>query len=149
MNKRILVLSLLLGTLTVLGATTYLPIMPVHASPTYPVLLDANSTGGTDANPQAGLSTAKTFNVGAIIEANSTTPLNNVFAWQFTIIYDNTTVAPQGDPVSASATDGAASTVTFGAQTGPGNPNWAGKSLPAKVSEASYSTTQESTIIIT
>src|SRR5213594_290029 len=127
MNKRILVLSLLLGTLTVLGATTYLPIMPVHASPTYPVLLDANSTGGTDANPQAGLSTAKTFNVGAIIEANSTTPLNNVFAWQFTIIYDNTTVAPQGDPVSASATDGAASTVTFGAQTGTGNPNWAGK----------------------
>src|SRR5213593_4456268 len=94
---------------------------PVHAtSAAWPVLLDANSTSSNDALPNANLTAIKTFNVGAIIEANNTVPLAGVFAWQFAIIYDNTTVVPQGDPIAGQIADQAGPGINFGSMTGSG-----------------------------
>src|SRR5881296_927120 len=110
MKKRILFSTFIITSLIVLGAVGVSTITPVHATTTWPILLDTNSTGNTDANPQATNIVAKTFSLGLILEANSTTPMNGVFGWQVSIIYDNTTVVPQGDPSPASATDEAANT---------------------------------------
>ncbi len=113
--------------------------LPVHANtpPPWTVSLDSQSVSPTDANPQPSASTAKTFRVGAILNASATggicgsTCLQNVFAWQFGIVYDNTSVVPQGDPSTGLPTscssypDCAENVVVFGAQTGTGNPNWA------------------------
>src|SRR5213593_3515973 len=125
MNKRFL-LPCILAILIVAGI--FASIRPAHAAP-WTIILDANSTGATDANPQASFTFAKTFSVGAILGATSTNPITGVFGWQISIIYDNTTVVPQGDPVVSSATDGAASTAVFGANTGTGQVSWAGKIL--------------------
>src|SRR5213594_1973231 len=101
---------------------------PVHAdSAAWPVLLDANSISSNDALPNANFTAVKTFNVGAIIEANSTVPLAGVFAWQFAIIYDNTTVVPQGDPIARQIADPAGPSINFGSMTGSGQVNWAGR----------------------
>src|SRR5262249_25039737 len=80
--------------------------------------------------PQATASQAKTFNVGAVVNASGTgtcgtTCISGVFGWQFSIIYDNTSFVPQADP-TATAADGASPTVQFGAQTTTGNPHWDG-----------------------
>jgi len=101
-------------------------ITPNVTPPPWTVILDANSISVSDASPQVAGSVARTFNVGAIINASSTTSLTGVFGWQFGIIYDNTTLVPQGDP-TGTGNDAAQSTVQFGAQTGTGNPNWAGQ----------------------
>ncbi len=112
--------------------------LPVHANTPAPwtVSLDAQNVSPTDANPQPSVSTAKTFRVGAIVNASATgglcssTCLQNVFALQFGIVYDNTSVVPQGDPTTSLPTscisypDCAENVVAFGAQTGTGNPNW-------------------------
>src|SRR5262245_58151278 len=94
--------KILLGIFAILAVTgIYAAMVPVHAATaSWPLLLDANSTGGTDANPNPSFTAVKTFNIGAVIEANSTTPLNGVFGWQVGIIYDNTTVVPMGDPTA-------------------------------------------------
>ncbi len=93
--------------------------------PPWTVTLDANSTGNMDVSGQATNSPAKSFRVGAIIDASSATPVIGVYGWQFGITYDKTTLVTQGDPVAGDASDGAQSTVVFGGQTGTGNPNWA------------------------
>src|SRR5262249_1416908 len=102
--------------------------------PPWTVSLDANSTSNVDANPQTTMSFAKTFNIGAIVNASGASGvcgaqcITGVFGWQFSIVYDNTSFVPQGDPaVPAAANDFAANTVTFGGQTAAGNPNWAGQ----------------------
>src|SRR2546425_4678438 len=124
MKERILLIGIVV-LLIVSGIAFTTP--PAHAAPTWPILLDAQNTGATDASPQASFSPVKTFNVGIIIEANSTTPLNGVFGWEVSIIYDKTVVVPQGDPAAASATDGSTPTVTFGAMATAGQVSWAGK----------------------
>src|SRR5213594_1700344 len=120
----------LLGLLVSLMLTGVLVfVTPVHPAvdPGWPVLLDANSISATDTLPQAAFSPVKTFNVGLILEANSTTPMPGVFGWEVSIIYDNSTVVPQGDPTVGSATDGAAPTITFGTMATAGQVNLAGK----------------------
>ncbi len=140
MRKAMLVLVglmlIMVGTLSV-GSTkgpTGSPGIPLNVAdsiitpnvtpPPWTVILDANSISVSDASPQVAGSVARTFNVGAIINASSTTSLTGVFGWQFGIIYDNTTLVPQGDP-TGTGNDAAQSTVQFGTQTGTGNPNWA------------------------
>ncbi len=95
------------------------------AVPPWTVALDANSIGNTDVSVQATNSPAKSFRVGAIINASSATPVSGVYGWQFGVTYDKTILVPQGDPVAGDASDGAQNTVFFGGQTGTGNPNWA------------------------
>ena len=124
LDRRKIILAILV-LLEVTGIS--FAVLPAHAATSWPVLLDASSTSTSDANPQTSNAVVNTFNLGVIIEANSTTPLNGVFGWQFGIIYDNTTVLPQGDPVAFGASDNAGPTVNFGSQTGTGNPNWAAK----------------------
>src|SRR2546426_5230832 len=127
------IIFLLLAMLAITG--TSLAVLPVHSNvpPPWTVSLDANSIGNTDANPQSTNTVTKTFNVGAIVNASGTAGvcgaqcIPGVFGWQFSIVYDNTTVVPQGDPVALAANDAASSTVSFGGQIGTGNPNWAGK----------------------
>src|SRR2546422_10347065 len=102
MRRNTFLLSLLI-LLTIAGLAT--AVMPTHAATVWAVNLDAQSLSNTDANPASTNTVAKTFNVGAIVNASGTTGvcgttcLQGVFGWQFSIVYDNTTVVPQGDPV--------------------------------------------------
>jgi len=114
-HNKLTLSSALLAILLI--ATTTLTTLPAHANtpPPWTVSLDADSTSPTDASIQTShtIQSTTTITVGAIINASSAIPVNNVYAWQFYIVYDNTTLAPD--------------TVQFGAQTGSGNPNWAGQ----------------------
>src|SRR5881628_1305153 len=112
-------------------------MLPAHGNlpPPWTVSLDVNSTSATDAcfgtgAPCTGttFTTSKTWNIGAIVNASGAAGacgaqcIQGVFGWQFSIVYDNTTFVPQGDPAASSASDFASNTVTFGAQTAAGNP---------------------------
>ncbi len=89
------------------------------------VNLDGNSLGQTDSVVNNSASQAKSFRVGAIVNASSTNSISNVFGWQFEIDYNATAFIPQGDPSAASLyPDGAANTALFGAQIG--STNWQG-----------------------
>ncbi len=105
------------------------------------VNLDANSVCTvnsptptcTDTAVQTSATNIHSFLVGAIVNASGgvapTAPtcgqqcIANLFGWQFEIVYDNTSFAPQADPISGTATDYAAPTVVYGGQTTAGNPN--------------------------
>ncbi len=87
------------------------------------VNLDGNSIGPTDIVVSASASQAKSFRVGAVVNASSTNSISNVFGWQFEIDYNATAFIPQGDPSPAASpgnpgflyVDGATNTVLFGA----------------------------------
>lgn len=115
-------------TLTVLIILTvsyaHLFIHPVSAAPVYTISLDANSTSQTDTIVQTSFTTAKTFRVGAVINATAGNPLPGVFGWQFQINYDPSILIPQADPATGSLTDAAVNTVLLGGQAG--CCNWAG-----------------------
>src|SRR6266849_976877 len=123
-HKKFLTLTLALVALA--GTRLGIPLVHANTPPPWTVSLDADSIDNLDANPQGTNTVVKTFNVGAVVNASSTQPLNGVYGWQFSIVYDNTTVVPQGDPTPGAPNDGAQNTANFGAQTGSGNPNWAG-----------------------
>jgi len=98
--------------------------LSVHANtpPPWTLSLDADSTSTRDASIQAINNPTTSFvTIGAIINASNTHPLNNVYGWQFTIQYDNITVTPE------TSGNGPQNGVQYGAQTGTGNPNWAGQ----------------------
>ncbi len=117
---------LLLIALVLAGVGTS-SVPPARAATSWTVNLDANSTGPTDVTLTSSNSNAKSFRVGAVINATSTNPINNVFAWQFTINYNASAFVPQGDPTGVSLyPDGAVNTVLFGGQTTSGTVNWAG-----------------------
>jgi len=95
--------------------------------PVVAVNLDANSSGQTDVVLTSSASQVKSFRLGAIINASSSTPLSGVFGWQFAVTYNSSAFVPQGDPSpSSSYPDGAESTVLLGSQNSPGAVNWAG-----------------------
>jgi PKD repeat protein len=119
-NLLVIALFLLLGA----GLSSW-KIPHVHAAPTFSVDLDGNSTSSTDVLVQASATQTKTFRVGAVINASSTNPLNNVFGWQFVINYNSTLVIPVGDPNPAGPyPDGASNAANFGAQNTAGSFNW-------------------------
>src|SRR2546425_391880 len=129
-NKKPLLLAL---ALILLAGLSIGSIRPAHAAPVYLVNLDANSTSQTDlivqttcpsSLPAPGcLAPTKGFRVGAVINASSLNPLLNIQGFQFTIHYNATAFAPQGDPNAAAVpgnpgflyVDGATNTVLFGA----------------------------------
>ncbi len=91
--------------------------------PSDTIIAGASSSGGSFATQ------AKSFRVGAIINATTTAPVSSVVGWQFAITYNKTLLVPQGDPNPAATpsnpllyVDGAQNTVLFGT----GTPNWAG-----------------------
>ena len=90
------------------------------------VNLDANSVSPIDATVAPSASQAKTFNIGAVVNASSN-PINSVFGWEFQINYNGSAFTPQADPSAFSSyPDGPGITVTFGSQTTAGTVNWAG-----------------------
>ncbi len=100
--------------LTILLALDMLAVAPIHATTTsWTVSIDADSTGPTDANIQSShnILGLTTITIGAVVNASSAQPITNVRGWQFAIVYDNTTLTP--------------AQIQYGAQPGPGNPNWA------------------------
>src|SRR5215467_365621 len=129
-----------------LAVLATIPSTHANVAPPWTVSLDANSISPTDTLIQTSASPVKTFNIGAVINASSNGPaacsspcntagscspapstcLQGVYGWQFSIVYDNTSFVPQGDPPAGSASDFAGPTVNYGAQTSAGNPNWAG-----------------------
>src|SRR2546427_1965713 len=110
----------------VLAGLSTVYVRPAYAAPVYLVNLDANSISQTDLLLQTTFGPTHGFRVGALINATSTNPLLNVQGFQFTIHYNATAFAPQGDPSAAAVpgnptalyVDGATNTVLFGA-----NPN--------------------------
>ena len=120
------ILFVTLSLLIVAGAALS-NLRPVAAAPVVGVNLDANSTSQTDVLVSSSANQAKSFRIGAVVNATSANQVSGVFGWQFTINYNATAFIPQGDPSAASLyPDGAANTVLFGAQTIPGAANWAG-----------------------
>src|SRR2546426_8476818 len=114
----LLALSLILLAGLSIGA-----IRPAHAAPVFVVNLDANSISQTDFTIATTAAQTHGFRVGAVLNTTAAIPLLNVQGWQFTIHYNATAFAPQGDP-SAQAVpgnpgvlyvDGATNTVLFGA----------------------------------
>src|SRR6266487_459002 len=102
-------------------------VRPARAATVHAVSLDASSTTATDTLVSVSATDAKSFRVGAVVNATNTSLINNVQGWQFTINYNATAFLPQGDPSALSSyPDGAANTVLFGSQTGTGAVNWAG-----------------------
>jgi hypothetical protein len=111
----------------VLAGLSNVYVRPAHAAPVFVVNLDANSIGQTKIIVTPAATQTHSFRVGAIVNA-SASPNNilNVQGFQFTIHYNATAFAPQGDPNPAAVpgntgalyVDGATNTVLFGA-----NPN--------------------------
>ena len=133
LKKHLPLLFLLLAVL--LGEIVSSNLRPVHAAGiSWAVSLDAASTSQTDVALSSSASNAKSFRVGAIVNATDVNPLNGVFGWQFAVTYHRTVFAPQGDPNPLATSgnslglypDGAVNTVLFGAQTTAGSVNWAG-----------------------
>jgi len=112
--------------LLVLAGLSTVYVRPAYALPVYLVNLDANSINQTDLLLQTTFSPTHGFRVGALVNASSANPLLNVQGFQFTVHYNATAFAPQGDPNAAAVpgntaalyVDGATNTVLFGA-----NPN--------------------------
>src|SRR5256712_11596387 len=112
--------------LLVLAGLSTVYVRPAYALPVYLVNFDANSINQTDLLLQTTFSPTHGFRVGALVNASSANPLLNVQGFQFTVHYNATAFAPQGDPNSAAVpgnpaalyVDGATNTVLFGA-----NPN--------------------------
>ena len=101
--------------LLTLLASTVLTVAPIHASTlSWAVSIDADSTGPTDADvqPSHNVLGLTTITIGAVLNASAAQPINNVRGWQFAIIYENTSLTP--------------GQIQYGAQSGSGNPNWAG-----------------------
>jgi hypothetical protein len=100
--------------LAILLAQTSAALLPAHANtpPPWIVSLDADGTSPTDTSIQTSHNAtgAHTIIIGAVINASQTSPVNNVYAWQYSLTYDNTSLTP--------------ATVQFGAQTSQGNPDW-------------------------
>jgi len=128
-NHRVNVLSaskkplLLALSLILLAGLSIGAIRPAHAAPVFVVNLDANSISQTDFTIATTAAQTHGFRVGAVLNTTAAIPLLNVQGWQFTIHYNATAFAPQGDP-SAQAVpgnpgvlyvDGATNTVLFGA----------------------------------
>ncbi len=91
------------------------------------VNLDSNSISQVDTTISTTSSQAKSFRVGAVLNASNTNTVANVYGWQVQINYDATAFLPQGDPSTTSLyPDGADPTPLFGAQTTTGTANWAG-----------------------
>ena len=100
---------------TLLVATVF-TVDSIHASTTsWTVSIDADSTGPTDADVQSShnIFGLTTVTVGAVVNASAAQPISNILGWQFAIIYENTSLT--------------LGQVQYGAQTGGGNPDWAGK----------------------
>src|SRR5690349_17208815 len=122
-GKKLLLVAL---ALIVLAGLSNVYVRPVHAAPVYFVNLDAGSPTQTDLTLEAAAIQTHGFRVGAIVNASAANPLLNVQGFQFTIHYNATAFAPQGDPSPAAVpgnptalyVDGATNTVLFGA-----NPN--------------------------
>jgi len=113
--------------LVLAGAAT-LFVHPAKAAPVWSVSLDASNTAQNDVLKQLTGSFAKTFRVGAIINASTLNPIPGIYGWQFQINYDPNYLVPQGDPSAISSyPDGAENVVLFGAQTTTGTANWAGR----------------------
>src|SRR2546422_6161946 len=131
MNRRnILIVLTIILSLSGIYVAVLRPVQGVLPPP-WTVSLDANSTSAMDANPQATNTVTKTFRIGAMVNASGAAGvcgsqcISGVFGWQLGIVYDNTTVVPQGDPSATSLyPDGAENTVSFGAQSTAGDPNW-------------------------
>src|SRR2546428_529772 len=112
--------------LLVLAGLSTVYVRPAYALPVYLVNFDANSINQTDLLLQTTFSPTHGFRVGALVNASSANPLLNVQGFQFTVHYNATAFAPQGDPkagavpgnTAALYVDGATNTVLFGA-----NPN--------------------------
>src|SRR2546427_706818 len=110
----------------VLAGLSTVYVRPAYAAPVYLVNLDANSISQTDLALQPTFGPTHGFRVGALVNATSANPLLNVQGFQFTVHYNATAFAPQGDPnagavpgnTAALYVDGATNTVLFGA-----NPN--------------------------
>src|SRR2546427_11377043 len=114
---------LLVLALVLLAGLSIGAIRPAHAAPVFVVNLDANSISQTDFTIATTAAQTHGFRVGAVLNTTAAIPLLNVQGWQFTIHYNATAFAPQGDP-SAQAVpgnpgvlyvDGATNTVLFGA----------------------------------
>src|SRR2546422_3246645 len=102
-------LAIVFVVLSVLGT---LPAHAVTSPPPWTVSLIPNSTSFnalTSSPKNGGIQTAtqtRAFRIGVVINATGTNPgptcgvncIPGVFGWQFGIVYDNTTVIPQGDP---------------------------------------------------
>src|SRR2546427_2861138 len=119
-SKKPLLLAL---SLILLAGLSIGAIRPAHAAPVFVVNLDANSISQTDFTIATTAAQTHGFRVGAVLNTTAAIPLLNVQGWQFTIHYNATAFAPQGDP-SAQAVpgnpgvlyvDGATNTVLFGA----------------------------------
>src|SRR3989454_5961757 len=110
----------------VLAGLSTVYVRPAYAAPVYLVNLDANSISQTDLLLQTTFGPTHGFRVGALVNATSANPLLNVQGFQFTVHYNATAFALQGDPnagavpenTAALYVDGATNTVLFGA-----NPN--------------------------
>src|SRR3989454_81445 len=110
----------------VLAGLSTVYVRPAYAAPVYLVNLDANSISQTDLLLQTTFGPTHGFRVGALVNATSANPLLNVQGFQFTVHYNATAFAPQGDPNAGAVpgnplalyVDGATNTVLFGA-----NPN--------------------------
>src|SRR6266700_4140877 len=113
--------------LVLAGAAT-LFVHPAKAAPVWSVSLDASNTAQNDVLKQLTGSFAKTFRVGAIINASTLNPIPGIYGWQFQINYDPNYLVPQGDPSAISSyPEAAENVVLFGAQTTTGTENWAGR----------------------
>jgi len=111
-----------------LAGASILFIHPASAAPVWSVSLDASNTSQVDVSKQTAGSFAKTFRVGAIVNASVANPISGIYGWQYQINYDPNYLVPQGDPSALSPyPDGAENTIAFGAQTSAGTANWAGK----------------------
>src|SRR2546425_2016305 len=110
----------------VLAGLSTVYVRPAYAAPVYLANLDANSISQTDLLLQTTFGPTHGFRVGALVNATSANPLLNVQGFQFTVHYNATAFAPQGDPNAGAVpgnplalyVDGATNTVLFGA-----NPN--------------------------
>src|SRR5260370_33637006 len=110
--------------LVLAGAAT-LFVHPAKAAPVWSVSLDASNTAQNDVLKQATGSFAKTFRVGAIINASTLNPIPGIYGWQFQVNYDPTYLVPQADPSASSLyPDGPENTVLFGAQTTARTATW-------------------------
>src|SRR3989442_16007136 len=107
-----------LAILLLAGIFATANVQRVYAAGTS-VNLDANSLSQTDVVVSTTATQIHGFRIGAVIAANSTIPISNVYGWQFQLNYNASAFVPQGDPIVANPAypDGAANTVLYGAQT--------------------------------
>lgn len=100
--------------------------------------MDVNSISQTDTTVQTSDTFTKTFRVGAILDVTPPETVEDVFAFQFVLHYDQTRLTAQADPptsgdffgstcyVLVSCSENADAAVKFGKQTATGSVNWEG-----------------------